>query len=153
MITMNRMQIILFGVGGLAMYLLIDLVGCKSLEKMADTESAMTVVQEALASCDKSWEEDKKTESVKACKALTKLKGFGDLETADRTRVYRRIIEYEVNYGDPGEGRDWMIKAWNDTWVRRNLTMDSPKGKALQEDVRTNREGVPSGGGGLHWTE
>lgn len=50
-------------------------------------------------------------------------------------RVYRRVIEHEAKYGDPGEAVDWIVKAQRNDYVGR-LTFHAPEAKALLKEVQ-----------------
>ena len=52
--------------------------------------------------------------------------------------IYRRVIEHEAEYGDPGSARDWALRAheegrWNA--ALRKLTSSSDAAKTIWEDV------------------
>ena len=61
--------------------------------------------------------------------AFSQLQGF----EKDLPRVYRRVIEYEADYGDPGEAVDWIRSALDD---RVGISLTSEKANELLEKVR-----------------
>lgn len=54
-------------------------------------------------------------------------------------RVYRRVIEHEAKYGDPGEAVDWIVKAQRNDYVGR-LTFHAPEAKALLDEVQQQNQ-------------
>lgn len=58
----------------------------------------------------------------------------------DYPRIYRRVIEHEAKYGNPGEAVDWIVKAQNDRYVGSRLVLYAPEAKALFEEVQQQNQ-------------
>jgi hypothetical protein len=128
-------------------------------EEMEERDRIRTRNEEAsrakLAEADAAWDRDDKPAAVRAYKEFlndSSEKGgiFSDRIAVEKTRVYRRVIEHELKYGDSGDARDWMVKALGAYYVSDHISMDSPQGKALLEDVRRGIR--PRRSGGSAWS-
>ena len=89
------------------------------------------------------WESDDRFEAVRSYKALLRDDDFRwDLSDfkPEMATTYRRVIEHEANYGDPGSARDWAMRAheqgkWSDDAFLRRLTFDSEAAKQVWADI------------------
>lgn len=70
---------------------------------------------EAIEEAHSLWAAERTSEAVAQYKLILKQDGRSCLD--DELGVaYRRVIEFEAEYGDPGEARDWCLRArseWN----------------------------------------
>ena len=99
-----------------------------------------------LIKIDQLYEVDQ-VEAVKQYKAILKKRNFFDksqpLVVDGRHKLYRRIIAFEAMYGDPAEGRDWILEAWHENI--RTLTFQSQEPKELWQSVMDElKSGKPS---------
>ena len=109
-------------------------------EEMEERDITRTRNEEAshakLAEADAAWDRDDKPTAVRVYKEFLNDRSekggiFSDRIAVEKTRVYRRVIEHELKYGDSGDARDWMVKALGVYYVSDHISMDSPQGKAL----------------------
>ena len=81
------------------------------------------------------WESDDRFGAVRIYKTL--LRSI-NVSSADEVMMYRRIVEHEAEYGDPGSARDWALRAYEEgRWnaALRKLTFSSDAAKKIWEDV------------------
>jgi len=118
---------------------------CRAFFKAADSNPAAV-----LAKADTLWSSGDPKDRIEAVKHY---KSFLNRTTGDNRfsaimkgydrelpKVFRRVIEYEADYGDPGEAVDW-IRLAADEHVK--LSLSSEKAKKIAEDVSENRQAHP----------
>ena len=89
------------------------------------------------------WEADDRFGAIREYKSLLRSDEMRwDMPDfrADQAMLYRRVIEYEAEYGDPGSARDWALRAyeqgqWDEYAALRKLTFSSDAAKTIWEDV------------------
>ena len=97
----------------------------------AERAAQMTQVEDAHAL----WESDDRFEAVRKYKSLLR---SSNVSSTDQSAIYRRVIEHEAEYGDPGSARDWALRAYEEgRWnaALRKLTFSSDAAKTIWEDV------------------
>lgn len=73
----------------------------------------------ALRQADEKWNRDKNVEAVREYKTLLMQRDpldnqYALIQGPDRPRLYRRIITHEARFGNRGEARDWISKAYGE---------------------------------------
>ena len=121
---------------------LCGLVGCEH-GGLHDLETSIEKSRKQLATADQLWHSDNKAEAIQAYKRFLNSETYYQFH-GELPRVFRRVIEYEADYGDPGEARDWIYKAWEEWPGRRmKLSFESKKATQLWDEVvsKLNNEG------------
>jgi len=81
------------------------------------------------------WESDDRFEAVRKYKSLLR---SSNVSSTDEVAIYRRVIEHEAEYGDPGSARDWALRAYEEgRWnaALRKLTFSSEAAKTIWEEI------------------
>lgn len=108
--------------------------------KSSNWDQLRKEAKEAIRQADAQWDSGNKPEAIVAYKQILRdhseaLRFAFVRDSSTAPRLFRRVIEYELKYGDKGEARDYMNEATTDYHLRRTLTMDTPEGKQLLHDV------------------
>lgn len=82
------------------------------------------------------WESEKRLEAVAQYKLILKEDTY-ELKR-ELPAMYRRVIEYEAEYGDPGSARDWCLHAYESSWGPKHLTFESQKATDIWSEVTSN---------------
>ena len=148
----NLIAIGFFGAVVLIAFIARFMDGRTSLNTESDNEKeTLQEAEEALENADGLWGNGEVPDAVAAYKRLLKdhKKAFEayyweghrivDWDHTATAKVYRRIIEYEIQYGDSGEARDYMVEAVNDNRIKILLSIDSPEVKQMLKEVRKGR--------------
>ena len=116
--------------GGTGLLLLIIVVGVIAYL----IYSLVADPTKALAKADILWDRDDRVAAVRQYKQLLRKRdplsqdGLAWLQDS-RPRLYRRIITFEAEYGDPADARDWIKDAWNEG--HRDLVFDKKSAQDL----------------------
>jgi hypothetical protein len=113
------------------------------LAQRAGFESRTADMRQKIDEAHALWESDDRFEAVRRYKSLIRsdevhwhlLEFRPELVT-----VYRRVIEHEAEYGDPGSARDWAMRAydkgqWSEYTSLRKLTFTSDAAAEIWEEV------------------
>ncbi len=95
----------------------------------------------ALAAADKLWENDERVDAIDAYKELLRKPDPTDPDSAwlqdSRPRLYRRVIEFEAEYGDIPVARDWIQDALKEG---HRIRFDSDTARELWEEETAERK-------------
>jgi len=87
------------------------------------------------------WESDQRFEAVREYKDLLRSHDVAWGEFGDEIAVlFRRVIDHEAAYGDPGTARDWCLIAYQKSnqegfLILRQLSFSSEEAQAIWEEV------------------
>ncbi len=109
----------------------------------ADFDSRTADMRQQINEAHELWESDDRFEAVRRYKALIRSDEFRwDLVEfqPELVTAYRRVIEHEADYGDPGSARDWAVRAYNQgQWSEyaslRKLTFSSEVAATIWDEV------------------
>lgn len=98
-------------------------------------------LEELLHTGDRQWNAQDHFAAIATYKTFLQRKEGHHYEWRDDyPRIYRRVIEHEAKYGDPGEAVDWIVKARFDRYVGERLVLHAPEAKALLEQVKQQNQ-------------
>lgn len=99
------------------------------------------VLEELLQEGDRQWNAQDHFAAIKTYKTFLQQKEEFHYEWRDDyPRLYRRVIEHEAKYGDPGEAVDWIVKAQNDRYVGGRLILYAPEAQVLLEKIQAQKQ-------------
>src|SRR5436309_268233 len=124
------------GAVGLATLLIVAVFHFATSEHRTDeSKQQIDALRENTRNAHALWESDKRAEAIKQYKQILRSPNRIHLHD-DLPMLYRRIIEYEADYGDPSDARDWSLRAYEE-WpgMPMRLTFDSRKATEIWNDV------------------
>ncbi len=112
-------------------------------EMKADFDSRTADMRQQINEAHELWESDDRFGAVRRYKTLIRSDDFRwDLVEfqPELVTAYRRVIEHEADYGDPGSARDWAMRAYNQgQWSEyaslRKLTFSSEAARQIWGEV------------------
>jgi len=104
-----------------------------------------TDTQDAIQDADAIWDAGQIPEAVASYKRILRdhsetLRFAFVLDRSTAPRLFRRVIDYELKYGDKGDARDYMTQALNEFYLGDTLSLDSSEGRQMLDELRRNRE-------------
>lgn len=106
-------------------------------------EAEAAPYQQVMNSGHSLWEDDRQVEAVRQYKAVLLEDGRSYLGD-ELSIVFRRVIEYEADYGDPAEARDWCIRATNELNLKLSFTSEAAEKIWMEVTSDTERRGLPT---------
>ena len=97
-------------------------------------EAERKALEQDLTHAHDLWEQEERLAAVKAYKAILRHEDRSYVRD-DIPILYRRVIEFEVEYGDPAVGRDWCLRASDDNALDVRLSFDSDKATQIWNEV------------------
>lgn len=144
----SRSELVRLGASvGIAVVLISGLFYTLGSEETQTTsqrdEDSMIILQrkEQIAEAHRLWDADNHFEAVSRYKSLLNpgMTPWYRLELmGEQAMVYRRVIDHEAEYGDPGSARDWALRAYEEgRWNSplRKMTFSSDSANTIWEDV------------------
>ncbi len=106
-------------------------------------------MQEQIDKIHALWDQEDRFEAVRLYKQLLRsdqIRWDWSELNPDLTTIYRRVIEHEAEYGDPGSARDWCLRAydqgqWSTYSTLRQLTFSSENARQIWLEVVSASEG------------
>lgn len=110
-------------------------------ENLNEFDTHMASYREDIDAAHELWDAEERFEAVKEYKTILRTDGIPwhvSEFRAEQPTLYRRVIEHEADYGDPGSARDWALRAYDygqRNEALRSMTFSSEAATAIWQDV------------------
>lgn len=112
-------------------------------EQSQEYESSAAPFKRMMTEGHSLWSAERQSDAVRQYKAVLLESGrryLGD----ELSVIYRRVIEYEADYGDPAEARDWCVRATNEWNLRLSFSSTAAENIWMEVTSDVGRSGQPT---------